>query len=327
MQKFNLIDVWRFNNPNMKASTWSNRSATRRSRLDYWLVSDHLNIGKISVNIITTPLTDHNAVSILIPLQSAPSTKCRNAYWKLNSSLLQHEMVKADIRKIILEFWNKAKSEDAFGSNWELLIFKTGQYLRKYGSNLSNDRKSEQEKVVSNIISLYQKDPTDISEEERLTLILEQLKLNEIYSNKAKGAFIRSRKRWIEEGEQNSAYFFGLEKYQGKFNLIQQFNINDTVTDNPKSIAVFCSDFYRNVYKSKYCHQSTTTFLNSLIVTPISQDDRKFCDDPITVQEITFAIEHCKTNKSPGVDGLSAEFYQAFTQDPAPFLLEVILEC
>lgn len=66
--------------------------------------------------------------------------------------------------------------------------------------------------------------------------------------------------------------------------------------------------------------------MNSLIVTPISQDDRKFCDDPITLQEITFAVEHCKTNKSPGVDGLSAEFYQAFTQDLAPFLLEVILE-
>lgn len=99
MQKFNLIDVWRFNNPNMKAFTWSNRSATRRSRLDYWLVSDHLNIDKISVNIITTPLTDHNAVSIFIPLHSAPSTKCRNAYWKLNSSLLQHKMVKADIKK------------------------------------------------------------------------------------------------------------------------------------------------------------------------------------------------------------------------------------
>ena len=126
--------------------------------------------------------------------------------------------------------------------------------------------------------------------------------------------------------EQNSAYFFGLEKYHGKFSLIQQLNINDTVTDNPNSIAVFCSDFYRNLYKSKYCHQSTTTFLNSLIDTSISQDERKFCDDPITLQEITFAIEHCKTNKSPGVDGLSAEFYQAFTQDLAPFLLEVILE-
>lgn len=326
MQKFNLIDVWRFNNPNISAFTWSNKNATRRSRLDYWLVSDHLNTDKISVNIITTPLTDHNAVSIFIPLHSAPSTSCRNAYWKLNSSLLKHDEVKSDIKNLILKFWNKAKSEDAFGSNWELLKFKAGQYLRNYGSILSKNRKLEEERVISKIISLYQKVPADLAEEERLTLISEQLKLNEMYSNKAKGAFIRSRKRWIEEGEQNSAYFFGLERYHGKSKLIQQLNINNTITDNPKSIAVFCAEFYRNLYKSKYCHQSTTAFLDSLFVNPISQDDRELCDVPITLQEVTFAIDHCKTNKSPGVDGLSAEFYQAFTHDLAPFLLEVIIE-
>ena len=37
-------------------------------------------------------------------------------------------------------------------------------------------------------------------------------------------------------------------------------------------------------------------------------------------------IEHLKTNKFPGVDGLSAELYQAFIEDLAPFLLKVILE-
>ena len=87
--------------------------------------------------------------------------------------------------------------------------------MRNYGSILSKNVKLEEERVVSKIISLYQKDPADISEEERLTLISEQFKLNEIYSNKAKGAFIRSRKRWIEEGEKNSAYFFGLVRYHG----------------------------------------------------------------------------------------------------------------
>ena len=66
---------------------------------DWTIVSDHLNIDKISVNIITTPLTDHNAVSIFIPLHSAPSTRCKNAYWKLNSSLLQHDVVKIRHKK------------------------------------------------------------------------------------------------------------------------------------------------------------------------------------------------------------------------------------
>jgi hypothetical protein len=33
-----------------------------------------------------------------------------------------------------------------------------------------------------------------------------------IYSDKAKGAQIRSRIKWVEEGEKNTKFFLGLEK-------------------------------------------------------------------------------------------------------------------
>lgn len=58
-----------------------------------------------------------------------------------------------------------------------------------------------------------------MSEEDRMQLNPEQHKMNEIYTNKATGAFKRSRRRWIE-GAQNSAYFFNLEKHDGKVNAI-----------------------------------------------------------------------------------------------------------
>lgn len=218
-------------------------------------------------------------------------------------------------------------SEGAFGSNWELFKFKAAQYLRDYGSSVVKKQRLEEERVTSKIIILSQKNPADLSEQERLELISEQNKLNEIYLYKAKGAFIRSRKNWIEEGEQNSAYFFNLERRQGRLNLIQQLNINGAVTDDPSRIASFCTSFYRNLYKSKYCHQSATLFFNSLSdFTQITEEARDQCDETITIQEVTCAIEHLKTNKSPGVDGLTTEFYQTFIENLAPFLLEVILE-
>ena len=37
-------------------------------------------------------------------------------------------------------------------------------------------------------------------------------KLSKIYSDKAKGAQIRSRIKWVEEGEKNTKFFLGLEK-------------------------------------------------------------------------------------------------------------------
>uniref|UniRef100_A0A3Q3AHM4 Reverse transcriptase domain-containing protein n=1 Tax=Kryptolebias marmoratus TaxID=37003 RepID=A0A3Q3AHM4_KRYMA len=326
MQKFNLIDVWRQQNLNTTAYTWSNRSATRHSRLDFWLISNNLNIDKTSVNILTTPLTDHSAVAIFIPMHSSIKP-CKSSYWKLNCLLLKHVTVKSVIKRLIAEFWYKACSENNYSKNWELFKFKAAQYLRTHGSTVTKNRRQEEERVISSIMLLSQKHPSDLSEKERLDLTSAQLKLNEIYLQKAKGAFIRSRKKWIEAGEQNSAYFFNLEKHHGKLNLIQHLNINGVLTDDPKKIAHFCSSFYSNLYKTKYCHQSSTHFFNSLSnVAQITDKEKEICDDSITLQEVISAINHLKTNKSPGVDGLPAEFYQTFIEDLSPFILEVILE-
>lgn len=51
-----------------------------------------------------------------------------------------------------------------------------------------------------------------LTEENSIELNQMQYKLDELYIDKAKGAFIRSRAKWIEEGENYSTYFFNLEK-------------------------------------------------------------------------------------------------------------------
>ena len=38
----------------------------------------------------------------------------------------------------------------------------------------------------------------------------------DIFANKSKGARIRSRAQWWEEGEKSSKYFFGLEKRKAR---------------------------------------------------------------------------------------------------------------
>ena len=47
------------------------------------------------------------------------------------------------------------------------------------------------------------------------------------------------------------------------------------------------------------------------------------CEAGISLDEITEAINSQKNNKSPGNDGLSAEFYKHFANEPAPILLDV----
>ncbi len=83
-----------------------------------------------------------------------------------------------------------------------------------------------EEQVVSEITSLSMVSPNSLSPEEKIHLSVLQCKLNAIYRRKAEGAFVRSRVKWLEQGERNSSYFFNLERQRGKQNTIHHLNVN-----------------------------------------------------------------------------------------------------
>lgn len=52
-------------------------------------------------------------------------------------------------------------------------------------------------------------------------------------------------------------------------------------------------------------------------------DDQQWCDSPLTLGEVETAIDSLKLGKSPGSDGLSADFYKIFKSILAPILLRL----
>uniref|UniRef100_A0A3B3QQ84 Uncharacterized protein n=1 Tax=Paramormyrops kingsleyae TaxID=1676925 RepID=A0A3B3QQ84_9TELE len=60
----------------------------------------------------------------------------------------------------------------------------------------------------------------DITEEDTLEINRLNLELDEAYLDLAKGAYTRSRAKWLEEGERNSRYFFALEKLNDSCQLM-----------------------------------------------------------------------------------------------------------
>ncbi len=157
----------------------------------------------------------------------------------------------------------------------------------------------------------------ELSEFDKAELTEQKLKLEEIYKQKAEGAFIRSRRKWLEEGEKSSAYFFRLERQQAKNNHIEKLRIKDNIVEDPKIIANFCSEFYSNLYASNFCQQSTSEFFESLHNTKqISNEEFKICEAPLSLQEITDAINSKAFVKCS----------KAFNKLLSPFLFEVFKE-
>ena len=84
MQKFQLVDIWRKKNPNT-TYTWTNKTGTCRSQIDYWLILSSLDENNICANILPTPLTDHKTMNLQIYLKPNASITHQNSYWKLNN--------------------------------------------------------------------------------------------------------------------------------------------------------------------------------------------------------------------------------------------------
>ena len=149
--------------------------------------------------------------------------------------------------------------------------------------------------------------------------------LHNLVSEKNKGAQIRSRAKWIEQGEKSTKFFFNLEKQNITKNTIKKLKKADgSIIHKDRDIIEEGRQFYEDLYKEedisdqeiknyldKSCHSKTLNEIQS-----------NNLEGKITVKECETAIKSMKSNKSPGSDGIPAEFYQTFWPDLQTVLIE-----
>ena len=92
--------------------------------------------------------------------------------------------------------------------------------IREFSLKYSKQKK----KITKHFLQKLQQDYTlfnrrvdeNPSEENIQELQKTRIKLEKIYKDKCRGFFVRSREKWIEEGEKSTKYFFKLEKLNAK---------------------------------------------------------------------------------------------------------------
>ena len=138
--------------------------------------------------------------------------------------------------------------------------------------------------------------------------------LDSIYINKAKGAYIRSRAKWIEEGERSSAYFCRLEKRRQERNEIKTLVIDGKECTDRTRISKEIFQFYSQLYSSSYSHTDAEAFFKSITgqIPKIDECFRELCDAEIKIEEIEKALKCLALDKSLGSDGRTSNFYKHF---------------
>ena len=152
-----------------------------------------------------------------------------------------------------------------------------------------------------------------------LELQLARARLRKITLIKTKGAFFRSKARWHEEGERNTKYFFSLEKRNHDNKRITKIKAGeDSYIEDQFEILQEQKNFYESLYRSSNINSKNfenSPFFNPENVSTLTEEEIKYCEGLINEVECTSALRDFNSNKTPGTDGLPAEFYRFFWPD------------
>ena len=112
---------------------------------------------------------------------------------------------------------------------------------------------------------------------------------------------------------QNNKSFFDLE-----------IETNILVTSD-KDILSECESSYNDLYTSKLENYPNLNFFQQANETFLGPDEQKVCDGLLTKTECTEAFKKStNSDRTPGTDGLPAEFYKFFWNDISTRLLSAL---
>ena len=314
-ENFNLVDIWRILNPEDRKFTWRGmtRNGLVQSRLDFWLISIHSMYDLIKVNIKPGIKSDHSLISLHLNLKLTQQRG--KGFWKFNCSLLKDADYVTKVKNVLQNCAEKYNNFENKSLLWDTIKCEIRTETISYASWKARQRRQlgqDLEKQLNILEDQLSKGQPVLDQYSAIKIELENF--NE---DIAKGAFIRSRAKFVEEDEKCTKFFFQQEKRNSKVKHIKCLNIdNKTITD-PKHILDEQAKFYSNLYTQKTdlnnCVNECSLF--DTLIPNLSEEEKLLCDEIITIEECGKSLKALDNNKSPGSDGLTTEFYKFFGAD------------
>ncbi len=317
-----LVDIWRIKNPSSKRFTFRQRRPLIQSRLDYFMISSCLSDLVEQAQIMSSFCSDHSCIALKIsPL---PRQERGPGYWKFNASLISDDNYVEKLNNSIKEWIEKYDHFVDKRLTWELLKYEIRRFTCKYAAvkkKTENFEEQNLDKRLNYLETLLSNNPGNYVNDEYHTC---KERLKELEDKKANGAIIRSRVKWLEDGEKSTHYFYDLEKYNYTKKNVRKLELEngEKLTGNDQILSE-AQKFYESLYTSQYNNVDNNDFFDNCNIPELNMKERESCDKVITEKECFENLKNFKNNKSPGNDGLTKEFYVAFWKA----IYKPLLEC
>ena len=124
-------------------------------------------------------------------------------------------------------------------------------------------------------------------------------------------------------------FFLKLEKQRQICNRID--NLKDhsgRMVQDDTDILNECLKFYGKLYSTNNPdRENITSYLHEVTLpNTLTEEDQALCEGAVTKEECECVINKLKLNKSPGLDGIGAEFYIQFASSIIPILIKAFNE-
>ena len=309
----NLVDSWRICHPTERQYTWKRDSPFTARRLDYVFTNDILVNLLLESEIIFMPRSDHRAIMNTFQPKTFPKGP---SFYKFNNSLLIDPMFVSKMRDTIIETDRELEKEEWNPNDkWEMLKIRMKDQCTVFSQNRAQKRKQDKveiERKLNDLENQLSNDPED--ELIKANIVKESTKLESMLEVERRGAALRANIKWIEEGERNTAYFLGLEKVRRKGNTITSLRTKDGLVQTLSGIQREIHRYFQDLYKqeAKPEQQIRNQFHEQLKTPKLDETEADELEKEITIEELTDALIDMKNNSSPGIDGLTSEFYKTF---------------
>lgn len=329
-----LIDIYRELHFDQKIFTWRRKNTNKQARLDFFLITENIVTDVVDCKILPGYRTDHSAVFLHIDFGKFQKG---NSYWKFNNSLLYDQDYVNQIKKLILDVKCQYASElqlydlpiDEIPNEFiqfsindqlflEVLLMEIRGKSISYSSYLKKKNEKLEEKLLIDIQDLESNVSINHSELEN-----KRKELNTIRNKKLEGVRIRSKAKWVDEGEKVTNYFCSLENRNFVSKCMSQLETHSgQMLNSQEEIIKETYLFYKKLYTTRTIDDfDLKNEFKDNIINILSDEERISIETPLTYSEFTSALKNLKNDKSPGSDGFSSNFYKFFWKDIGWFVV------
>ena len=193
---------------------------------------------------------------------------------------------------------------------------------KKFSKNLAKGHKTQQ-KLLEKELNFLLSSPSAEETTKQISRIRE--KLGTTHRQQVAGVKLRSKDRFYNENEKPTKYFFGLESIrQSQKNATKPIDNEGKVHVDKDQILNRIAGFYIKLYTEEPTDAQAQQKLLDNIHRRLPTEVDSALDGELDLEECYEALSKMPKQKSPGTDGLPAEFYVLFWDTLGRDLVEVL---